>query len=157
MLKPIAAATLGLTLMGCANMPDPAAGLTPAQKARCDYEASLATASIPGGIAAGFQAGMLKDQCYQLRRLENRERQPPPASFQQQPARSFSMNSATFLGGLAEGCGGIPAATLQRYRAGVTAVPDDPEWNMGRASAGRADAEQCEAARRRVRDRARQG
>ena len=52
---------------------------------------------------------------------------------------------------------GIPAGTLQRYRAGVTTVPDDPEWNMGRASAGRADAEQCEAARRRVRDRARQG
>jgi hypothetical protein len=65
------------------------------------------------------------------------------------------MNNATFLGGLAEGCGGVSSATLQRYRSSVTAVPDDPEWNLGRASATRADAEQCAAARRRVLERAR--
>lgn len=153
MLKPMAAAALGLTLMGC-NMPDPAAGLTPTQKARCDYEAQLATASIPGGIAAGVQAGLLKDRCYQLRQMENRERdaaRPVTAP----PTRQFSMNSATFLGGLAEGCGGVSNAVLERYRANVTAVPNDPEWNMGRASASRADAAQCDAARRRVQERAR--
>jgi len=152
MLKPITAAALGLALMGC-NMPDPAAGLTPAQKARCDYEAQLATAGIPGGIAAGFQSGMLQNQCYNLRRLENQERQARTQSAM--PARSFSMNSATFLGGLAEGCGGVSSTQLQRYRLSVTAVPDDPEWNMGRASANRVSAEQCDAARLRVRERAR--
>lgn len=157
MIKPIAVAVtvLALTLMGC-NMPDPAAGLTPAQKARCDYEAQLATAGIPGGIAAGFQAGMLKNQCYDLRRLEKQERDArTPATM---PARSFSMNSmnsATFVGGLAEGCGGVSSAQLQRYRLSVTVVPDDPEWNMGRASANRVSAEQCDAARRQVRERAR--
>jgi hypothetical protein len=79
MLKPIAAAALGLSLMGCANVPDPAAGLSPAQKARCDYEARLATAGIYSGFAAGFQAGMLKDQCYRLRQMENQERGAGPA------------------------------------------------------------------------------
>lgn len=152
MMKPLAVAALGLMLVGC-NMPDPAAGLTPAQKARCDYEAQLATAGIPGGIAAGFQSGMLQRQCYDLRRLENQEREARTQTAM--PARSFSMNSATFLGGLAEGCGGVSSTQLQRYRLSVTAVPDDPEWNMGRASANRASAEQCDAARLRVRERAR--
>ena len=152
MMKPIAVAALGLMLVGC-NMPDPAAGLTPAQKARCDYEAQLATAGIPGGIAAGFQSGMLQRQCYDLRRLENQERQARTQSAM--PVRSFSMNSATFTGGLAEGCGGLTSTQLQRYRLSVTAVPDDPEWNMGRASATRADAAQCESARRQVRERSR--
>jgi hypothetical protein len=152
MLKPITAA-LGLALMGC-NLPDPTAGLSPAQKARCDYEAQLATASIYSGLAAGAQAGILRNQCYDLRRLENQERQAPAASAPT-PNQQFSMNNATFLGGLAEGCGGVSSATLQRYRSSVTAVPDDPEWNLGRASATRADAEQCAAARRRVLERAR--
>ena len=153
MLKPITAAALGLMLVGC-NIPDPAAGLSPAQKARCDYEAQLATAGIYSGLAAGFQSGMLKGQCYDLRRMENQERQPIRTSAPA-PSRQFSMNSATFMGGLAEGCGGVSSAQLQRYRLSVTAVPDDPEWNMGRASANRADAEQCAAARRRVSERAR--
>ena len=144
MLKQITAAALGLMLMGC-NLPDPAAGLSPTQKARCDYEAQLATAGIYSGLAAGAQAGILKDRCYQLRQMENQERAAP----------TFNPNSATFLGGLAEGCGGISSAQIQRYRSTVTAVPDDPEWNMGRASASRADAEQCAAARRRVSERAR--
>lgn len=78
MLKQITAAALGLTLMGC-DIPDPAAGLSPAQKARCDYEAQLATASIYSGLAAGFQSGMLKDRCYQLRQMENQERGGGPA------------------------------------------------------------------------------
>ena len=121
MLKPITAAAFGLSLMGCANIPDPAAGLTPAQKARCDYEASLATAGIYSGLAAGFQAGMLKEQCYRLRRLESQERQPPLNASAPTSNRQFSMNSATFLGGLAEGCGGVSSAQLQRYRSSVTA------------------------------------
>jgi hypothetical protein len=154
MLKPITAAALGLALMGC-NLPDPAEGLSPAQKARCDYEAQLATAGIYSGIAAGYQAGMLKDRCYQLRQMENRERQPPVNVSVPTSNRQFSMNCATFLGGLAEGCGGVSSAQLQRYRSSVTAVTDGPEWNMGRASATRADAEQCAAARRRVLDRPR--
>jgi hypothetical protein len=154
MLKPITAAALGLLLMGC-NLPDPAEGLSPAQKARCDYEAQLSTAGIYSGIAAGYQAGTLKERCYDLRRLENRERQPPANASMPTSNRQFSMNSATFLGGLAEGCGGVSSAQLQRYRSTVTAVTDDPEWNMGRASATRADAEQCAAARRRVLERAR--
>ena len=152
MIKPIAVAALGLMLVGC-NLPDPAAGLTPAQKARCDYEAQLATAGIYSGLAAGAQAGMLKNQCYQLRQMENQEREARTQTAI--PTRSFSMNSATFLGGLAEGCGGVSSTQLQRYRLSVTAVPDDPEWNMGRASANRVSAEQCDAARLRVRDRAR--
>ena len=152
MLKQITAAALGLTLMGC-NLPDPTAGLSPAQKARCDYEAQLATAGIYSGLASGFQSGMLKDRCYDLRRLENQEREARTQTAM--PVRTFSMNSATFLGGLAEGCGGVSSAQLQRYRSSVTAVPDDPEWNMGRASASRADTEQCAAARRRVSERAR--